>query len=128
MAGQENLVPQSERTKEEQRIIAIKGGKASGEARRKRKAMREQMETLLSLPLSDQKIKDRFKAMGIEADDMDNQMALVVSTFNKALKGDTSAINIVREMVGERVTEMKITTDTDEKVNELENILKDMNE
>ena len=125
MANEQNLVTLTPR---QAREIGAKGGRASAEAKKRRKAMREQMETLLSLPLSDQKIKDRFKAMGIEADDMDNQMALVVSTFNKALKGDTSAINIVREMVGERVTEMKITTDTDEKVNELENILQDMNE
>ena len=39
VAGEENLIPMSERTKEEQREIATMGGIASGAARRKRKAM-----------------------------------------------------------------------------------------
>lgn len=52
-----NLIPQSERTKEEQREIARKGGIASGKARRRKKLIREQLELLLSLPLKDENAK-----------------------------------------------------------------------
>lgn len=45
----DNLVPMNERTKEEQREIATMGGKASGEARRQKKAMREMLETCLEM-------------------------------------------------------------------------------
>lgn len=43
--GHENLIPQNMRTKEEQRDIATMGGKASGEARRRKKTLREMFET-----------------------------------------------------------------------------------
>lgn len=45
--GIDNLVPQSERTKEEQRKIARMGGIASGEARRAKRDMRERMKLML---------------------------------------------------------------------------------
>ena len=45
--GQENLIPLNKRTMEEQRAIATMGGKASGEARRKKMTMRETLEKML---------------------------------------------------------------------------------
>lgn len=45
--GQENLIPMSERSKEEVREIARKGGINSGETRRKKKTMRETLEMML---------------------------------------------------------------------------------
>ena len=38
MANEQNLIPLNKRTKSEQREYARKGGKKSGEVRRKRKA------------------------------------------------------------------------------------------
>lgn len=43
----DNLIPQSERTKEEQREIARQGGIASGEARRRKRDLRQALEMLL---------------------------------------------------------------------------------
>lgn len=122
----DNLIPFNELTQEQQREIASKGGKASVEAKRKKKAMREQMEMLLSLPLKDDRVKRKFEALGIDTDDMDNQMALMVATYQQALKGNTNAINIVREIIGERVQEIKVNTNIDEKVKELEKVLDEM--
>ena len=45
--GQKNLISLAERTREEQREIATKGGKASGEARRRKRDMRELMRIML---------------------------------------------------------------------------------
>ena len=45
--GQENLIPMSERTKEEQKKIARMGGTASGEARREKATMKATLEMLL---------------------------------------------------------------------------------
>lgn len=122
----ENLKPKTTLSNEEAKKLGSKGGKRSVEVRRQRKAMKEQMEMLLSLQLKDEKVKAKFKALGINADDMNNQMALVVATYQKALKGDTSAINIVREMIGERVQQVSIETNVDDKVKELNNILDDI--
>ncbi|MDO4378965.1 MAG: KGG domain-containing protein [Erysipelotrichia bacterium] len=121
MAG--NLKPL---TTEKAREIGSKGGKRSAEVKRQRKAMREQMECLLSLPIKDKKITAKFKQLGLKADDMNNQMALIVATYQKALKGDMQAMNVVRELVGERVQEFKVSANIDDKVKELHGILDEM--
>lgn len=47
MANDQNLIPLSQRTKEEQREIQSKGGKASGEVRRQRQQLREAIQGIL---------------------------------------------------------------------------------
>ena len=97
-----NLIPQSKRTKEEQRKIARQGGIASGKARRRKKLIKEQLELLLSLPLKDENAKRKLKQLGIDADNLDNQMAMIIAIWHKALKGDVQAFNSIRDSVGEK--------------------------
>lgn len=103
MANKQNLIPiqeiNSRRTREEHRKDSQKGGKKSGEIRRQRKAMKEQMEMLLSLPFKSKKEFDFMKELGIEENEIDNQMALIVAMYGKALKGDVQAFNTIREVV-----------------------------
>lgn len=108
MANESNLrVP----TSEEARRIGSKGGKASAKARRKKKLMKEQIELLLSLPFPDvrdktgKKIKNVFKQLGIEEENIDNQMAIIVALWQKALKGDYQAFIALRDTVGEKPKE-----------------------
>lgn len=100
-----NLVPQSKRTKEEQRKIAKQGGIASGKARREKKLIKDQISLLLSLPLKDEKTKAKFKSLGIDSEDIDNQMAMVIAMWQKALKGDVNAFNTIRDTIGEKPVE-----------------------
>ena len=104
MANEKNLIPFNKRTKSEQREYAKKGGQKSGEVRRKRKAMKEQMEMLLSLPFKSTKQLNFMKDLGIEEDNIDNQMALIVAMYRKALKGDVQAFNTIREVVQDEKT------------------------
>lgn len=97
-----DLIPLNERTKEEQKVIATMGGKASGKARREKKLMKDQLSTLLSLPLKNQKVKDGLKKLGLKADDIDNQMALVFALYQRGLKGDTKAFELIRDTIGEK--------------------------
>ena len=98
MANEQNLIPFNKRTKSEQREYAKKGGKKSGEVRRQRKAMKEQMEMLLSLPFKQQKQLNFMKDLGIKENEIDNQMALMVAMYVKAIKGDVQAFNTIREV------------------------------
>ena len=98
MANEQNLIPWNRRTESEQREYAKKGGQKSGEVRRQRKAMKEQMELLLSLPFKQKKQLDFIKDLGIEEEEIDNQMALMVAMYAKALKGDVQAFNSIREV------------------------------
>lgn len=83
------------------------GGVKSGEARRRKRLMREQMEILLTLPIKSRKIKQQLHDLGIDDTELNNQMALVVSMYQKALKGDTRAFEILRDTIGEKPVEVQ---------------------
>lgn len=105
MANEKNLIPfTSNQSREEAKKNGAKGGRKSGEVRRKRKAMKEQMEMLLSLPFKQSESLDFIKYLGIKEDNLDNQMALIVAMYSKALKGDVQAFNTIREVVQDEKT------------------------
>jgi|LSQX01.1.fsa_nt_gb hypothetical protein len=103
MAKEENLVSLAERTTEEQRLIASMGGKASGEARRKKKAMREILTAILGLrsELTADEISE-YRAAGLDADEIDNQTKMLMKMFRQAMEGDIKAAEFVRDTAGEK--------------------------
>lgn len=105
MANEQNLIPNSDRSPSELRQMCSNGGKASGAARRRKRSMREAAEYYLSLPVKDQKVINRFEKDGIEADDIDNQMAVIVGLTKSAMKGDSKAAKLIMEMLGENPKE-----------------------
>lgn len=102
MANEKNLVPFDERTESEQREIASAGGKASGKARRRKKSMKQKMQLLLSLPAADND-QTELSAMGVDPDDMDNEMVLVKALFLAAAEGDTKAFDRIQDVLGRTV-------------------------
>lgn len=114
MANEQNLIPINKRTKSEQREYQSKGGKKSGEIRRQRKAMKEQMEILLSLPcnIKDKQGNDMAKVLsttlGIDKDKIDNQMAMLISLWKTAINSNSSqqiqAVKEIREMIKDEET------------------------
>nr|DAO43720.1 MAG TPA: hypothetical protein [Caudoviricetes sp.] len=115
MAGEENLIPLNQRTKEEQREIASKGGKASVEARRRKKTMRENLEILLSMPLKPGKGADIDNAENMKDFSKENvtvEQAMLMAQIQKALKGDIYAFEAVRDLIGERpVNKTEVSAD-----------------
>lgn len=104
--NEENLIPfTSDQNREEAKKNGRKGGIASGKARREKKLIKEQINLLLSLPLKDEKTKAKFKSLGIDSEDIDNQMAMVIAMWQKALKGDVNAFNTIRDTIGEKPIE-----------------------
>lgn len=78
--GQENLIPMTQRTEEEQRRIATMGGIASGQVRKKNAIIRSSLKKILNsgfkLPtdIQDKDIKnyvDKLKAIGVNTKDLD---------------------------------------------------------
>lgn len=102
MANEKNLVPFDERTESEQREIASAGGKASGKARRRKKSLKQKMQLLLSLPAADND-QTELSAMGVDPDDMDNEMVLVKALFIAAAAGDTRAFDRIQDVLGRSV-------------------------
>ena len=106
MANEQNLKPQAHiLTVEEQ----SKGGAASGEARRKKRTLREMVRAFGELQVEG-KAAHAMDELGIEREMQNRFMQGVVSLFNKANKGDVSAFNAIRDIIGEKpVDETKLT-------------------
>lgn len=86
----------------------VKGGKASGEARRRKKEMKERLEMLLSMPLTNGKGADidKIKSFAaIKGKNITVEDAILIAITQRALKGDISAGTFIRDTVGEKPTE-----------------------
>ena len=92
--GTRNLKPMSERSKDEVKKIASKGGINSGKARRKKADLKKAFETLLSLDVTDKNIKKQLEDMGMDGS---NEALLAFATFQQAVKGNQKATeNIIK--------------------------------
>lgn len=92
--NKDNLISLADRTTEEQREIAKKGGIASVKARRERKAFKEALLLALNTEKNDKTIQD----IGIDA------------LMERYMIGDLEAFKVVRDTVGEKPTD-KIEND-----------------
>lgn len=92
MANIENLKPF---TKENAKYYGKKGGIKSGKARAERKSIKEQMRILLEMPITNKSRINRLKEAGFEAEEINNQLYLTYSIFEKALTGDVKATSLI---------------------------------
>lgn len=84
MANEKNLIPFSERTEDEQREIARKGGIASGASRRAYRSLK-------------QAAKAFFK------ENENAAMAVVQAMYEEALDGNVKAVEKLQDLIGETV-------------------------
>ena len=80
-----NLIPNSERTPEERKEIARKGGLKSGEAKRRKANLRKAVKNIFEMDVPDVEIKDTLEGMGVDAS-IEN--ALVIALVKKGLYDD----------------------------------------
>lgn len=106
MAGKDNLIPFSERSKEEAREYGAKGGRASGVARRRKRSLKEAADLFLSLPVYDGRTRNAILRRGVDPEDIDNQMAIIVGLSREAATGDARAAKTLFEILGESVPEI----------------------
>lgn len=100
MANNENLNGHGfhERTASEQREIAIMGGKASGRVRRRKAAMRDIMNRLLTMKVEVEGLSDILRADGGEST---YEELITMAMIEKAMRGDVKAFNAIRATVGQ---------------------------
>lgn len=101
----ENLINPADRTSEELREMTRKGGIASGEARRRKKTMREALEFLMYESKLTEQYKQMLKEQGVKPEDMNHQMMITRSLIAKAEGGDVQAYNAICAMIGEKPAE-----------------------
>lgn len=101
MPNEQNLVPMDQRTKEEARELGREGGRASGIARRRKRSLREAADLYLSLPVADRKSWNKIAREGVDPEDIDNQMAMIIGLTQRAMKGDAKAAKVIVDLIGE---------------------------
>lgn len=94
--GQENLVPCSERSKEEVRAIGSKGGHASVKARREKKLMTELAAAMLNAELEGQakkRISTKYK--NLDPEEITVASAMLAGQIDAAIRGNPRAFEHV---------------------------------
>lgn len=107
------------KTPEERRELGRRGGIASGEAKRKKKAMKERLEILLDMPLKKGKeadIESIRSFAALKGKNITVQEAMLIAQIQKALKGDTTAAAFIRDTAGENPTQ-KVEAELDMDLN-----------
>lgn len=92
-------------TPEERREAGRKGGLKSVEARRKKKAMKEALDVILSMPLKSGRhndVEDIKNFAALKGKNINVQEAMMIAQVQKALKGDTQAAQFIRDTIGEK--------------------------
>lgn len=147
VAGYENIKDHGfdKRTAGERRELAIKAGKASGEARRRKADFRKTLNLLLTAEIDNKEWKPILDELGVECT---LESALLMAQIKQALNGDTKAATFVAKYSGqspesdenrrnrEADTELKqarkqaVTgeNETDEALDKLDSILKELYE
>lgn len=107
--GTKNLKPINTRTKEEARKISSNGGKRSGEVRRQRKTLREELLALLS--------------------DGNTQNKISTALIDEAMNGNVKAFETIRDTIGEKPVDKVMVAEVDQNIiNEVEAMIKDEEE
>ena len=94
MANEQNLKPV--KSKKEARERGRKGGLASGEARRKRKTLKEELLLMLS--------------------EGETQQSVTLALIERAMSGDTKAFEVIRDTIGEKPVDKVMIADVEPSV------------
>ena len=90
----ENLISLGDRPAEERRTIASMGGRASSEARQKRRSLRDALIAALEC--------DTYE---VDGHLMDGYGAVTIAIIKRAIGGDPRAYQLIRDGLGERPAE-----------------------
>ena len=102
--NENNLIPNNKRSPSEVRENAAKGGKKSGEVRRKKRDMKACMEMLLQMSPGTQEDYDSLAAAGVfintlTDDEINNLLVVNAALLNRAKSGDVNAVKELRSII-----------------------------
>lgn len=119
--NEQNLIPNSMRSKSEVRANSRKGGIKSGESRRRKKELKEIIEMMFEKEYAMMEGKNEVKMSGAEA--------IAMKQMEKALKGDTKAFEVLRDTAGqkpvEKVEQINIDAEYESRIKELKEMFAD---
>lgn len=89
-------------TPEQRTANGIKGGKASGEAKRKNRRLRDIAKIMLGAMVDDPELANRLTNVGLNQTYAD---AMVLAQVAKAVNGDNDSFRTIRDTIGEKPTD-----------------------
>lgn len=98
MANPQNL---RKLTTTQAREIGKLGGKASAEAKKKKKTFKELLTMFGELDIKDEEARQKMLELGISKGLLTHDTAVIISQYQKAEKGDTQAATFIRDTKGE---------------------------
>ena len=101
MPNEKNLIPMDQRSKSEARELGRNGGIASGVSRRRKRSLKEATDLYLSLPVTDRRVWNKIARKGVDPEDIDNQMAMIIGLTMAATAGDAKAAKVIVDLLGE---------------------------
>ena len=97
-----NLIPQSERTKDEQREIARMGGIASGKARREKQKTQQILADLVSIKNKDLAMFQKLAAkLGLDGDISIHEVFTLTCLLNSVKSGNLGDLERLSKLLGE---------------------------
>lgn len=103
-----NLVPfTSDQSREKAAINGRKGGIASGEAKRKKRTMREVAEMVATMELKDEDMLKVMRAAGFDGV-ITQEDAAFFGLIRKAQTGDPAALKLLAELRGQYSTKVEV--------------------
>lgn len=119
----ENLRPLTSANKERTKRICSAGGKASGEARRAKKTMKENAQLVLNLLMvagKEEDVKD-FKSAGNK--NVTVSQRIILEMAKNAMKGDVRCAKFLAELTGEYQEEQKDVNSAVDRLTEVVNAI-----
>lgn len=101
MANEKNLIPLTERGKEDAKRIRQMGQAAQTASRRRKRSLKEAADLFLSMPVTDTRTFNKMVKAGLNTDEIDYQMAVIVGLTLQAAKGDAKAAKALFDLLGE---------------------------
>ena len=105
MAGEDNLIPMSERSKAEARELGRIGGIKSGEVRKQQADLKKRLKEIANMALRDGKIDEITTLADAKNANLSISDALLVKLVAMALGGNIKAINTLMGMLANDSTE-----------------------
>lgn len=104
MPNEHNLIPNEARTPSELREMTSKGGKKSGESRRRKKTMKQVMDFLLSMPANTQAdyellVRQGIDLNGLDKDFVNNMLIVNAALLEQAKLGSVKAVHELRSII-----------------------------
>ena len=113
----ENLIPLNKRTPRERKEISKKGAAASNRVQKEKKTFKQLIETMMEMDIerfttNEEVITQLYNINPELAQKVDVKTVISARLLDKALKGDLYAVGMVRDQIGEQVTNKQEVVNT----------------